>query len=102
VEERMIPVYKMLFNDTPDTPLSVEEKEQCITNVKDMNSIGHELIYVIIKSYENEIEGKQTLYPYFGKIQKSGLKFELESFPDKLAQMLFKFSQLHMSSQNER
>ena len=92
----------MLLQNTPEDPLSTEERELYVKNIKDMNSIGHELVYVIIKSYENDHEGKQTLYPYSGKVQKSGVKFELDSFPNKLCQMLFKFSQMHISSQNER
>ena len=98
----MIPVYEMLSNSSSDKELEIEQKELFLKNIKNMDSMGHELIYVIIKSHEMNGDSKQTLYPFGGKVQKSGIKFEMDSFDNKLQQILFKFSEMHIQTQNER
>ncbi len=99
---RMIPVYELLKSSVEDKDLTVLEKEEFITNIKEMNSIGHELVYVIIKSFEKDNSDSETFFPYNGKIQKSGIRFEIESLDNRLRQILYKFSKMHLETQNEQ
>jgi hypothetical protein len=97
----MIPVYEMLSESSMDIELSLEEKEMLTRNVKEMNQIGHELVYVIIKSYEKENSKDITAYPYEGKPLKTGVKFDIDNFDNRLKQIIFKFSKLHLETQRE-
>ena len=98
----MIPVYEMLSNTSSNEDLDIEEKETFINNIKNINQTGHDLIYVIIKAYESENTNEKKMYPYGGKMLKTGLKFDLDSFDNKLKQILFRFIKLHMDTQSKR
>ena len=55
----------------------------------------HELIYMLIKThYIKNNDTSSTNLPFNGKEQKAGLKFEFDSLPIQLQNILYKFSSL--------
>lgn len=92
----MIPVYTLIKNSIQDskTDLSELDKQHLVHSINTIDKNGAELIYAIIRSYENDNGGDNTI-PYNGKIQKSGIRFELESLDITLKKILFEFVKKH-------
>lgn len=92
----MIPVYTLLKNSIQDSKVDLTdtEKQNLIQSINTIDKNGAELIYAIIRSYENDNGGDSTI-PYNGKIQKSGIRFELESLDITLKKILFEFVKKH-------
>ena len=94
----MIPVYSLIQSQLKSTDtisdLTDVEKEQFIKNVLGMDKVGLELMYCIIRSYEID-KGLDNTLPFNGKILKSGVRFELDSFDIPLKHMLKKFIEMH-------
>lgn len=92
----MIPVYTLIKNSIQDfkTDLSDADKQALVLSINSIDRNGAELIYAIIRSYENDNKGDNTI-PYNGKIQKSGIRFELESFDIILRKILQEFVRKH-------
>lgn len=96
----MIPVYTLIKNTLPipAEDLTDLEKQSLVKSINMIDKPGAELIYAIIRSYEND-NGGDTTIPYNGKIQKSGIRFELESLDVPLRRILFEFVKKHGESQ---
>jgi len=92
----MIPVYTLIKNSIQDckTDLSDADKQALVHSINSIDKNGAELIYAIIRSYENDNKGDSTI-PYNGKIQKSGIRFELESLDVTLRKILQEFVKKH-------
>jgi len=58
---------------------------------------SHELIYALIKSYQidNDIEPDSNT-PFYGKVLKSGIKFDINNFPNKLQNILYEFIKMNL------
>ena len=69
--------------------LSNDDKSILLDNIHQMDTEGHELIYVIVKLYEtNYGEGVgANIIPYNGRSQKAGIKFDINKFPIKFSSM---------------
>lgn len=92
----MIPVYTLIKNSIqdPKTDLTESEKQALVQSINTIDKNGAELIYAIIRSYENDNGGDSTI-PFNGKIQKSGIRFELESLDITLKKILLEFVKKH-------
>ncbi len=94
----MIPVYSIIKSQVEDSEnlldLTDESKSSLIQSILNINKSGSELIYCIIRSYENE-KGSDNTIPFNGKIQKSGIRFELDALDIKLKHMLKTFIDMH-------
>lgn len=92
----MIPVYTLIKNSIqdPKTDLTDAEKQSLVQSINTIDKNGAELIYAIIRSYENDNGGDSTI-PFNGKIQKSGIRFELESLDITLKKILLEFVKKH-------
>ena len=92
----MIPVYSLIKSQLNDEKIDLTdaEKQNLIQDLINMDKSGLELVYCIIRSYDNDQGGDNTL-PFNGKIQKSGIRFELDTFDIQLKCMLKKFIELH-------
>lgn len=92
----MIPVYSLIKSQLHDEKIDLTdtEKQNLIQDLINMDKSGLELVYCIIRSYDNDQGGDNTL-PFNGKIQKSGIRFELDTFDIQLKYMLKKFIELH-------
>lgn len=96
----MIPVYSLIKNslkDTDNTDLTEEEKQTLVQSINTIDKSGSELIYAIIRSYENDKGGDNTI-PFNGRIQKSGIRFELDNLDIMLKKILKRFVQIHNES----
>lgn len=93
----MIPVYTLIKNTIhePCEDLTDDEKQSLVRSINSIDRTGAELIYAIIRSYEND-HGSDNTIPYNGKIQKSGIRFELESFDVCLKRILLEFVRKHV------
>jgi len=55
----------------------------------------HKNIYIIIRLYQMEQGGTNTMIlPYNGKTLKSGIKFDLDKFPNLLINYLYTYIQM--------
>ena len=96
------PLFDNLLKDAVDKDLNVEEKEKFTEKIKKMDKNGYELLYTLIKIYQvQEGDPSSFIIPYNGKQLKSGVRFDLDSFPNRLKQILYKFLNLHLSSMEE-
>lgn len=92
----MIPVYTLLKNSiqNPLVDLSDIDKQSLVQFINTIDKNGAELIYAIIRSYENDNGGDSTI-PFNGRIQKSGIRFELENMDITCKKILFEFMKKH-------
>ncbi len=98
------PLYENLSKDIEDKDLTVEEKIEFVEMVKGMDKEddGNSLMYALIKVYQIQNgNGSSFILPYGGKQQKPGIKFDLETFPNTLKQILHKFLRLHIKAKEE-
>lgn len=95
-----IPLYTMLKSEVSDdtTDLTESEKQQLVQAIGSIDKYGAELIYCIIRSYDFD-KGGNNIIPFNGKIQKSGLRFELDNFDIALKRMLAKYIEKHDATQ---
>jgi hypothetical protein len=94
------PLYQDLFKNSTETDLTDDQKDELIKKIKKMDLEGHELIYALIRCFQLENETNYEL-PYEGKSLKLGYKFDLEKFPKKLRQIVYKFSEKHLEKMKE-
>lgn len=80
------------------------QKEAFLKNILKVDEKGQEMIYMIIKYYFLEFEGKNlnaNTIPYEGKFVSKNLRFDFEKFPLPLKSMLHKFITMHLSVMEE-
>ena len=64
--------------------------------IKKFDKNTQELVYALIKAYQiTNPDTNQHTIPFEGKALKSGLKFDMTKFPNKLQNILAKFVELH-------
>ena len=95
------PLYDTLVKDISDKDITLQQKKDCITKLQSFNSKGYELLYVLIKIHSIK-EGYGEILPYNGKfLDDKDIEFDIEQFPNKLKQMLYKFILLHNKAMKE-
>ena len=100
------PLYDLLTEKTNDAVLSPSDMVSYINNIKLMDKRGYDLLFVIIRIYS--IKNVQNInvsdVPFSGQkiedqtLNKTDVKFDIRNFPNKLNQMLFEFTKLHIIS----
>jgi len=98
------PLYESLFDNSSEKDLAPEQKEESVSIIKELDQKGHEYLYIIIKMYANnnrEGDYKTYMLPYTGNYLGLNIQFDLENFPKKLKQMLYKFVKTHKRSMDE-
>lgn len=88
------PLYNSLKKDEFDELTDIQ-KDEFIESVKNMNEDEYEKIYALIRAYHLDHDSYHQTLPYGGKSLKSGLKFDLDSIPSKLQNILYTFSKLN-------
>lgn len=91
-----LPLYDTLYRETTDKDLTNSEKSSLVKNIKKMDKIGHELIYVIIKTYESS-----NGMTYDLKQTKGDIKVDLDTLAIRLKQIIWKFSFVHLKKMEE-
>lgn len=101
------PLYDSLVNGIPKKDLTVKQKEEFITKIKNIDSTGRDLVYALIQFYRIENDGGSACsgIPYKGKREEddkvSNISWSLTNFPTKLRHVLYKFVNLHMKNMEE-
>jgi hypothetical protein len=93
------PLYDTLLNETKSATddLTSKEKDEFMKLIKNIDSLGSELVYALIRVYQLEnCDDKSTFkLPFDGKFINNDLKFDLCSLPYQLRQILYKFLIMH-------
>lgn len=97
----VLPLYQTLKKSEGTKDFSATERDQFITKIKSLDERGHELMYVLIRLYEQENESTILEFPYESKLSKSELKFSFDAIPVRLKHILNKFIDLHISKMDE-
>jgi hypothetical protein len=102
------PLFDLLTEKSKDIALTQQEVMEFMQNVKKLDKNGYELIFVIIRIYsiKNMPNVSINEIPYSGqKLEQnktpnmSAVKFDIRNFPNKLNQMLYEFTKLHLSKE---
>jgi hypothetical protein len=96
-------VYSIIKNQLPKElkNLTVEEKRQCIDYISKLDNEGHQLIFIIINSYNKEYKLEYQGNTITSKEKNIDIKFNLDSLQLKLQHILFKFASIHYNTMLE-
>jgi hypothetical protein len=97
------PLYNSLSKDLQEGDLSDIQKRTFLKRIEKIDKNGYELIYALIRMYqiENKEENINFTLPYGGENIDNNIHFDLENFPIKLKQVLFKFVSIHLEKMKE-
>jgi len=102
------PLFDLLTEKTQDTALTQPELIDFVQNVRKLDKKGYDLLFVIIRIYSiksstNSNNVNLNDIPYSGQKMedtnlenKTDVKFDIRNFPNKLNQMLYYFTKLHL------
>ena len=103
------PLFDLLLEKTKDEPLSQTDLIDFIENVRKLDKIGFNHIFIIIRIYSiKNVPANNSVnindLPFSGqRIEESRLenktdvKFDIRNFPNKLNQMLYYFTKIHLN-----
>ena len=97
----ILPVYTNLLKEVQSNnkPLLVREKLDFVKKIDLIDKNGIEIIYAMIILYAKDHD-KESLTPYDIKNVNNRIEFNLINLPPKLSRLLYKFSELHISTMN--
>lgn len=98
------PLYESLFSTCSEEDLSLDEKQEFKFLIKEIDQKGSEYAYILIKMYANnnpDKDYKTYMVPFLGSYLGMNIQFDLENFPNKLKQMVYKFIKTHKQSMDE-
>jgi len=79
-----------------------DEQMDLCSKISEMDAQSQEIIYVIIRFYDIYIEKNHNEnLPYRPKLNKNGIKFELNNLPFQLQYMLLQFVKMHFEKCRE-
>lgn len=94
------PLYDTL-QDVVDKDLTLQQKNEFIKKIQTFNDKGFELLYMLIKVHYIKNTDSNDI-PYSGKyISETYIEFNIEEFPNRLKQIIYKFMRLHLKTMNE-
>lgn len=95
------PLYDTVFKRTEhlkNKPLTKIEQSKFIDGIKKVNDF--ELFFLLIKVHSQKNSEDEFPFPYGGKQLKKGIRFNLDTCPTHLQQILFSF--LNMVNAEEK
>jgi hypothetical protein len=96
------PLFQNLISESDEKDLTQVQKKAFIKKLDKIDQDGINLIYALISSFwiyeKNELDSK---IPYKGEVYDKDITFDLDLFPKKLKQILYKFIQMHVKKMNE-
>lgn len=97
------PLYDSLSKNIKDVDIGITKKKIFLKRIDKMDKNGHELIYALIRMYQIENNETSTSFslPYDGIFVNKDISFDIDKLPNKLKQILFKFSGIHMKKMTE-
>jgi hypothetical protein len=93
------PLYDSLYRETEnkEKDLTPTQKNNFMKKISDVDSTGMELIYVLIRSYQNNNTGESCIV----KVTTDEVYVDLERMPIRLKHMIFTFIQKHLKTMEE-
>ena len=80
-----------------DEDINSSMKDDICNNIKQLDIEAHEILYVLIKTFQkNERKHDMNFLPFGGKDLKSGVKFDLDKFPPMLILIINNFIKKHL------
>ena len=95
------PLFNNLKSSASQIDLTISQKDEFVKNVKQLDDLGHEIMYILIRMFEKELTGKMSELPFDSKISTKELKLDVDNLPIPLRWMLLKFSRLHLEKMEE-
>jgi hypothetical protein len=96
------PLYSSLCRETENKGLTKTQKTKFVEIIKKLDKKGFELVYALIRVYHMDTGNPGSfIIPYKGRKLQKGIKFDLQSLPDKLQQILFLFVEKHREKMKE-
>ena len=95
------PLYNNLIKGIQDKPLSAYQKKKLLKEFELLGDEQHELIYVLIKTYESiNCSNTDTVkaFPFNISFSEQTIKIDLAQLPNKLQQLICKFTNTHIKS----
>tara|TARA_Y100000389_G_C17211558_1_gene388756 strand:- start:102 stop:401 length:300 start_codon:yes stop_codon:yes gene_type:complete len=85
------------MKDLPSKKLTNKQKLDFLTKLKNINENGHEILYVLIRIFAKLKKKDTSITPFKSNSndEKTEFTFDLNNFPNKLGQLLYKFIILH-------
>jgi hypothetical protein len=96
------PLYDNLVNKISEKKLTPYQKNKLLKQFEFLETEQHELIYVLIKTYENlncKLNNMQ-IFPFDIVSDNNELNININNLPPKLQQILYKFINTHIKSLN--
>ena len=105
------PLFDILYKESKSIIPKVNEKLECVDNIKNLDTDGKNKIYIIIKMYSENIDKiTEENMPYDGQkiLKKNGedsvkndtelydILFNINDFPNKLKNMIIIFVKKHL------
>lgn len=94
------PLYDSLQTNLKDKDLTTRQKGDFIKKIVEIDQEGQELVFALIKTYSNN-DNDFLLLPYDGKYVSNDIVYDLDKFPNKLKQLLYKFIKMHITKLRE-
>jgi hypothetical protein len=101
------PLFDLLLEKTKDEPLSQTDLIDFIENVRKLDKIGFNHIFIIIRIFSiKNVPTNNSVndLPFSGQCieesrleNKTDVKFDIRNFPNKLNQMLYYFTKIHLN-----
>jgi len=97
------PLYDSLSKNIKNKDLSFSQKRSFLRKIDKIDTHGHELVYALVRMYqiENGVDNTSFTLPYNGSFINNDIKFDLDKFPNKLKQILYKFLGIHLDKMKE-
>ncbi len=97
------PLYDNIIKGIKNKDLTAKQKSDLVKRIYEMDENNTNLVYALMRAYSLNDGSKFSLLPYKGeRLDSSTIKFDLEKLPNKLKQILYKFSELHDKSKIEK
>lgn len=96
------PLYDNMMKGIKNKDLTAKQKNDLIRKIDNIDEDGAKLVYALIRSFGINDNLKISSLPYDGeRCDTTSIGFDLEKFPNKLKQMLYKFNDVHDKSKHD-
>jgi hypothetical protein len=97
------PLYDNFEKNVQNIDLTISQKNSFIQKIYKIDQHGFDLMYALIRKFQIEHETYQSSLdlPYNGKFIGKDINYNLELFPFKLKQLLYKFILAHIKKLKE-
>ena len=95
------PLYDIISDGIPDKDLTRPQKKCFMKKIIKMDKDGESLIYTLIRVFHSKNILSPDIGLYNSILDGTNISFDLEKFPNKLKQILYKFIGIHLNKMKE-